>query len=147
MNCGVWAMDRTLLRHGFILILLALLTGLVIPAVAIPRLGLSAHTIGLMGGILLIAIASVWQRFELSGKQRAVLYFSWLYSSYVNWLACLLGAIVGAGNVTPVASGGQSGPDYMEVIVAILLGSVALASFVAVGLSLYGLKSAAPGAD
>jgi hydroxylaminobenzene mutase len=82
-------MERRLIRHGFILIAVALLSGLVIPAAKIPRLALSAHTIGGMSGILLIVVALVWQRFNLTDRQRRTKYWAWLYSSYVNWLAIL----------------------------------------------------------
>jgi hydroxylaminobenzene mutase len=135
------APDKFLIKSGFVLILLALLTGMFLPAMALPRLGLSAHTIGLMGGILLIAVGAVWDHFKLTDRRQTLLCVSWLYSSYVNWFACLLAAAVGAGRVTPLAAGGRTGPATMEAVVTVLLGSVALISFLAVGLSLYGLKS------
>ena len=40
-------MNRRIIRHGFVLILIALVTGFLLPAMKIPRLGLSAHTIGI----------------------------------------------------------------------------------------------------
>ena len=52
-------MDRGLLRHGFVLIAAALCSGFVIPAAKIPRLALSAHTIGVLSGVLLIAVGLV----------------------------------------------------------------------------------------
>jgi hydroxylaminobenzene mutase len=133
--------DQSIIRHGFILILIALVSGLFVPAMKIPRLGVSAHTIGILSGVLLIAIGAIWQRFSLSPRQTRVMYWSWLYSSYVNWLGCLAGAIFGAGKTTPVASAGAVGPAIAEGVVAFLLTSVGLASFVAVGLSLWGLRS------
>ncbi|MGM0575171.1 MAG: hydrogenase [Myxococcota bacterium] len=133
-------MNRRLIRHGFVLILVALLSGLFVPVMQIPRLGLSAHTIGILGGVLLIAVGAVWQHFALSDRQRRVMSWSWLYSSYVNWLGCLVGAIFGAGRTTPVAADGAEGPAGAEAVVAVLLISVGVASFVAVGLSLWGLR-------
>lgn len=134
-------MNRNIIRHGFILILIALLSGLFIPAMPIPRLGLSAHTIGILSGVLLLAIGGIWQQFSLSPRQTQIMYWSWLYSSYVNWLGCLVGAVFGAGKATPLASAGTIGSEAAEGAVALLLGSVALASFIAVGLSLWGLRS------
>ena len=133
-------MNNKIIRHGFILILIALISALFIPSMAIPRLGLSAHTIGILSGVLLISIGAIWQQFSLSEKQSKWLYYSWLYSSYVNWLGCLTGAILGAGQTTPVAASGIVGSELSEVIVAAMLMSVALASFIAVGLSLWGLR-------
>ena len=137
-------MNRSLIRHGFILILAALISGLFVQTMAIPRLGLSAHTIGVLGGVLLIAIGAIWQQFSLSARLRRPMVCAWLYSSYVNWFACVVGAVFGAGKVTPLASAGVTGSVVAEAVVFVLLGSVALASFVAVGLSLWGLRSSDP---
>jgi hydroxylaminobenzene mutase len=136
-------MERNLVRHGFILIAVALLSGLVIPAAKIPRLALSAHTIGVMSGMLLIVVALVWQRFNLSDRQRRIKYWAWLYSSYVNWLAILIGAIAGTGKMTPVASAGMVGSPIAEAAVAVMLVTVAITSLTAVGLALWGLRDRA----
>ena len=136
-------MNKGIIRHGFVLILLALITGLFVQAMAIPRLGLSAHTIGILSGVLLIGIGAVWPLFTLTVLQKQVLYWTWLYSSYINWLGCLTGAVLGAGKITPIAAAGAVGPPFAEVLVGILLISVAIVSFVAVGLSIYGLRGRA----
>lgn len=133
-------MNRPIIRHGFVLILLALLTGFLLPAVQIPRLGLSAHTIAILSGVLLIGIGAVWPLFRLSVRQLQVMYWTWVYSSYANWLGCLVGAFAGAGAMTPVASAGAEGSAAAEAVVAGLLISVALTSLVAVALSIWGLR-------
>lgn len=56
------------------------------------RLGVSAHTIGVLSGVLLIALGAVWAQFRLSAGQARLHHGAWLYSSYINWFACLLGA-------------------------------------------------------
>lgn len=122
------------------LILLALISGLLVPAMHIPRLGLSAHTIGILSGTLLIAIGAIWKELALSPRHLQILFWAWLYASYVNWLGCLVGAIFGAGKMTPLASAGAQGPAFAEALVAILLTSVAVVSFVAVGMSIRGLR-------
>ena len=133
-------MNVSLLRHAFVLIALSLAGGLFIPHMAIPRLGLSAHTVGILGGVLLIAVGAIWQHFRLSASQGAWLKWTWVYSGYVNWLACLAGAVLGAGRMTPLASAGMMGSGTVEGLVTLLFASVALASFIAVGLSLWGLR-------
>ena len=75
-------MERNLVKHGFVLILLSLLTGFVIPIAEAPRLALSAHTIGLISGILLLTLSAVWKYLVLSERQEKVAYWGWLYSSY-----------------------------------------------------------------
>lgn len=140
-------MNRGLIRHGFVVMLLGLVGGFFIPAMEIPRLGVSAHTIGILSGVLLIALGIMWREFALSRRQLGVLHWSWLYSSYVNWLGCLVGAVTGAGRVTPVASAGATGPPAAEAAVAVMLGSVGLVSLVAVGLALWGLRRPGVGPD
>ncbi|AFL72498.1 hypothetical protein [Thiocystis violascens] len=135
-------MNVSLFRYAFVLILLSLVGGFFIPAMAVPRLGLSAHTIGALGGVLLIAIGAIWQHFHLSNTQGAWLKWSWLYSSYINWFACIVGAFLGAGKMTPIASAGLVGSGKVEALVSALFVSVAIASLIAVALSLWGLRRA-----
>ena len=135
-------MNLTLFRYAFVLILLALVGGFFIPIMVIPRLGLSAHTIGVLSGALLIAVGAIWQHFQLSSTKSAWLKWSWLYSSYINWLACFVGGLFGAGNMTPIAAAGHVGSGSAEALVSALFISVAIASFIAVGLSLWGLRRA-----
>lgn len=133
-------MNRSLFRHAFTLILLALVGAFSVPSMAIPRLGLSAHTIGILSGVLLIAVGAIWQHFHLSSTQQRWLKWTWLYSSYVNWFGCLVGAVSGAGGTTPIASSGAVGTEILEAVVGALLGSVVIASMIAVSLSLWGLR-------
>lgn len=135
-------MNKNIVRHGLILILLALVAGLFVQAMPIPRLGLSAHTIGILSGVLLIALGAVWQLFTLGPRQQRVMYWSWVYSSYANWLACLIGAASGAGQMTPLAAAGSTGPALAETVMALMLISVVVTSLLAVGLAIYGLRSA-----
>lgn len=135
-------MNVSLFRHAFVLILLSLIGGLLIPAMAIPRLGLSAHTIGALSGVLLIAVGAIWQHFSLSSAQSLWLKWSWLYSSYANWFACIVAGFLGAGSMTPIAAAGHVGTTTSEALVSALFISVAIASFIAVGLSLWGLRRA-----
>ena len=133
-------MNRNIIRHGFVLILLSLVGGLLLPAMSIPRLGLSAHTIGLLSGVLLLALGAIWPVFRLSVRQLRVMYWSWVYSSYANWLGCLVGAFTGAGKMTPLASSGVQAGPLAETIVAALLISVAVTALMAVVLSLIGVS-------
>lgn len=133
-------MEISLLRYGFLLILLSLVGGFFVSATKVPRLALSAHTIGVLGGVLLIVVGAIWPHFQLAQPQSSWLKWSWVYSSYVNWFAVLIGALLGTGKATPVASGGLVGKAPAEGIVAGLLATVAVASLIAAGLSLWGLR-------
>jgi hydroxylaminobenzene mutase len=133
------SMNRSLIRHGFVLILLALVGAFFIPAMALPRLGLSAHTVGVLGGVLLIAVGAVWALFALAPRVRKLLAVSWVAAGYLNWAGCLLGASLGAGRATPISAGGAVGPAWAELLSGGLLLGAAAASLLAVVLSIRGL--------
>jgi hydroxylaminobenzene mutase len=134
-------MNERLLRHAFALFLVALIGGLFVPAMPIPRLGLSAHTIGILSAALLLGVGIIWPRLHLSPRQLSVLEWSWIGSSWANWAGCMAGALLGAGNLTTIASAGASASPAAEALVATLLGITAVLSFAAAGLSLWGLRS------
>lgn len=133
-------MNRTLIRHGFILILLALVGAMFIPVMSLPRLGLSAHTVGVMGGILLIAVGAVWPALSLGRVARRILTGNWLGAAYLNWLGCLLGALLGAGRATPLSAAGRTGPMWAEALSGGLLLLSSAAALAAVAWTLFGLR-------
>jgi hydroxylaminobenzene mutase len=135
-------MNRFQVRLGFTLILLALLTGPVVPLVVSPRLALAAHTVGVLGGLVLIALGALARSFALGPRAAAIMMWSWAYAAYANWFACLLGGITGASRLTPIAGAGNSGSWGAEAVVAFLLQSLAVASIVGTGLAIWGLREA-----
>lgn len=136
-------MDRTLLRLGFILILIALLTGLLVPLFANPRLGLTAHIVGLLGGLLLIAIGIIAPSLALRPRAAALFKWGWVYATYANWLASVLGAATGASGMTPIAGSGTTGAPVAEGLVAFLLVSLSVAAILSSVLALLGLRQPA----
>jgi len=133
--------NRPLLRSGFVLILLALLTGLVVPQLANPRLGLAAHTVGLFGGLFLVVLGGVVVPIlALGPRAHRVVQVCWVYAVYANWLAALCGALTGASRRTPLAGAGTQGGPVAEGIVEALLLSLSLAALVGAGLVLWGLR-------
>lgn len=133
-------MDRSLLRSGFVLILLSLLTGLVLPMLASPRLGLSAHLAGLMSGTLLVLVGVIARTLALGERGMRLLKWSWVYAGYSNWVAALLGGVFGASKLTPIAGAGTAGTALQEAVVYALLTTVVLSSFVAVCTVVWGLR-------
>lgn len=136
-------MNRTLLRLGFTLVLLALLTGLAVPQFANQRLGLAAHTVGLLGGLFLVVLGLVMPAITLGPRAAAALRWCWIYAVYANWLASVLGAMTGASRMTPLAGAGTSGGSLAEAGVSILLVSLSVAAIVGTGLAVWGLRDAA----
>jgi len=63
-------MNRSQIQLGFVLILLALITGFGMPLFRSPRLGLAAHIVGITGGLVLIALGALASRFSSAGARR-----------------------------------------------------------------------------
>lgn len=134
-------MNRLQIQLGFVLIFLALVTGFGMPLFRSPRLGLAAHTVGITGGLVLIALGALAARFSLGRRSSAVMMGSWVYAAYANWVASVLGAITGASRLTPIAGAGTTGDPLAENVVSFLLQSLALAALVGTALAVWGLRA------
>ena len=131
---------RRLLWHGVFLFLLGLITGLVEPKFANPRMGLAAHLEGVMNGILLLSFGAVWEHIKLNGRVKVVVYWAALYGTYANWGFTTIAAIMGTGALSPITGAGHSGKPWQEILVAGGFKSVGLA-VIGVSLSLlWGLR-------
>jgi (hydroxyamino)benzene mutase len=137
-------LSRRLMRLGVLLILLSLLTGLLIPVLANPRMGLTSHVEGIMSGMLLVVMGLIWPRLSLGS--RAMTAASWLliYGAYANWANPFLAAAwVAGGSMMPMASNGLKGTPVQEMIISILSVSLALALLIGIPLVLWGLRGVA----
>jgi hydroxylaminobenzene mutase len=129
---------RWLLVAGAALLLTGLLSGLMVGAMANPRLGLSAHLEAVMNGTLLIAIGLAWHRLALCAGWKRAAFWLLLYGTIANWLTVQLGAWWGAGRLTTLAAGGMTGADWQEAIVAFGLVSLSAAMIAAVAILVVG---------
>lgn len=134
-------MNRLQVQLGFVLILLALLGGFGMPLFVNPRLGLAAHSVGITGGLVLIALGALARSFALGPRATLVMMGSWVYAAYANWVACLLAAITGASRLTPIAGAGTTGSSLAEAVVAFLLQSLAVAALAGTALAVWGLQA------
>ncbi len=139
----VCAPDRALMRAGVLLFLMGLLTGLAVPVLQVPRMGLSSHLVGTMSGIFLVVLGLMWPRLALPVWAGTTTFWAALYGSFANWLATLLSAIWGAAAMMPIAGQGATSTPLAEGIVAALLGSLTLAMILVCGLVLWGLRPTA----
>lgn len=133
--------ERRLLRHGFVLLLLGLLTGFAVPAVRNPHLGVAAHLIGVVDGVFLVALAWAWSHFELSERGRALLYASALYGTYAGWAGNLASGVFGTTRMTPIGGAGFHAAPWQENLVTVCLVSVALSLVAMCVIALVGLRS------
>ena len=132
--------NRRLLWHGLLLLLLGLLTGLVEAQLSNPRMALAAHLEGILNGLLLLALGAIWGEVALSRRWLGVTFCALLYGAYANWAFTLLAAVFGTAAMLPVTAAGHSGEPWQELLVTLGFVSVGLAIIVAIGLLLWGLR-------
>ena len=105
---------------GILLFFLGLVTGLFIPMMANPRMGLSTHLEGIMNGIFLCVLGLIWNRLNLADRWIYFGFWLALFGSFANFFAVLIAAISGAGRLMPIA-GGKEGAPLIESIISTLL--------------------------
>ena len=135
--------NRRLMWHGMLLFLLGLATGFVEQRFTNVRMGLAAHLEGVMNGILLLVLGSVWNEVRLSALAKATAYWTALYATYVNWLVTTLGAIFGTAALSPITAAGHSGRPWQEGVVTVGFVSVGAVMVASSLLVLWGLRARA----
>ena len=142
---AVTQQGRRLLQIGSLLFLVALLTGLVVQKFAVPRLGLSAHLLGLMQGLLLMVAGLFWPKLTLTRMLSRVACCLIIYGCVAAWLANVLAAVWGAGNsMMPIAAGAARGSALQEIVITVGLRSAAAALIGSMILIFWGLRGPAP---
>ena len=136
--------ENILIQLGVFLFFLGLVVGFLVPALPNPRMGLASHLEGIINGIFLIAIGSIWSRLVLAPRVLKVLFSLLIYGTFANWLATLLAAIWGAGRSMPIAAQGQESTASKEIVVDFLLYSLSLAMLASCVILLIGLRRKAP---
>lgn len=132
-----------LIQLGVLLFLPGLVTGFTLPLMRAPRLGLSSHLEGVMNGMFLMGVGVIWPRLRLgAGTLRAAFWLA-VYGTYTNWAATLLSGFWGAGAMMPLAGGGATGTATQELIMMVLLVSLAAAMVAVCILMLVGLRAGA----
>ena len=130
-----------LLQIGVALFLLTSLEGFVIPSFAVPRLGLSAHSLMALLGVLFIGMGLLWPKLRLGVPASRFAFWLLIYSSFAIVAAYLMGATCGAGNSTmPLAAGVARGSDFPEAVIRIVAYSSAPTGIVSFALILWGLR-------
>lgn len=137
---------QRLLQAGILLFLLALFLGLAVPRFPVPRLGLSAHLLGIVQGIFLMLAGVLWPRLRLTRAMSRVGFWLGVYGCYAAWTANLLAGVWGAGNtMLPIAAGQARGNAFQEAIIAIGLRTAAVSLIATAILILWGLRAPSAG--
>lgn len=133
-------MEDLLLVLGLALFLLGLLTGLVVPKMRNPRMGVASHLQGMTNGPFLMVVGVAWHRVDLPHAWEIVTVVLVVFAAYANWLATQLAAVWGAGyQFAPGAAGEHRSTAGRERIVSGLLVALTPAMIVAVVLLAIGI--------
>jgi hypothetical protein len=127
-------------RHGALLLLAGLLTGIGIGKFHSHQLGNAAHLAGLIGGFGLIAVAWLWPRLSLGPRWSQVGAWSLIFSMHLSWLGLALKAALGSASDAPLSSVGQGAASWDAISGFILLVG-ALLSLVGTLIMLIGLRA------
>lgn len=121
-------MEKLLIALGLVLFLLGLLTGLVVPRMRNPRMGVASHLEGVTNGPFLMVTGLIWPRIHLNHALHVVVVVLLAYGTYANWLSTQLAAIWGAGRrFAPMAAGDHQATAGRERLIDALLVSLSLA--------------------
>ena len=130
-----------LLQLGVALFLFTSLEGLAVPYFAVPRLGLSVHTLSAFLGVFLLTLGLLWPRLRLSAPASRIAFWSVVYSTFATIAAYLMGGLWGAGNtVIPLAAGLAHGSSFQELAITVVLYSAAPTGLIALAIVLWGLR-------
>src|SRR5438105_14666857 len=130
-----------LVQLGVVVFLFAALVGFVMPALPVPRLGLSVHSLAALQGVMFLALGLVGPKLEVGITQSRIAFWTYVYSSFATLIAYVLAALWGAGNATiPLAAGSAHGTASQERIIKVILYSAAPTFLVAIAVILWGLR-------
>jgi hydroxylaminobenzene mutase len=132
--------DTFLVRAGFVLFMLALLTGFLIPLLLNQKMALAAHVTGIMNALVLIVLGLAWGLLTVSPLQANLIRGAFLYGTYANWVASCLAAAWGTSRLTPLAGAGYGAAPWKEAEVQGLQVSHALAILAGAVLVVYALR-------
>ena len=118
--------EVSLVRAGFLLFTLALLTGLAIPAFRNPKMAVAAHVGGALNALVLIAVGLSWGLLAVGPLQARLTRGAFLYATYGNWIAGCLAAAWGTNRLTPLSGAGYGAAPWKESVVQALQMSLAV---------------------
>jgi len=132
---------RTLIRHGFLFLVIALCLGLAIVLLPNPGRWLAAHLTALLTGGILAVSGLAWKDLRLTPGQRRVAFWCALISAYAGLAGNVFGAIVDLPG--PASNPGVAPPMPAAAVSYLILAVVVPTLFIAFGLALYGMRGGA----
>jgi len=131
---------RTLMRHGFVFLLLGLFLGLAIVALPHPSRWMVVHLTAFLTGLILVVIGLAWNELRLTRRQLTLAYVTGLLSAYAGLVGGVFGAIVDLPG--PATNPGVAPPMPQAAVALAILAILIPSLFVSFGLVLYGMRGA-----
>ena len=129
---------RRLLRHGFAVMIVALLMGFPVALASHRRAWLAGHVTAFISSLIVLAVAQVWRDLRLRDGQRRVALVALLLGTYCNLAANVFGAIVDLPG--PATRPGVPYPQWQFLVFAALSAVLIPAMLIAMALVLTGLR-------
>lgn len=133
--------DRFMVRAGFLLFTLAVLTGFAIPAFLNQRMAVAAHLGGILNALVLIALGLAWGLFAVGPRQARLTRAAFLYGAYASWVTSCVAAAWGTNRMTPLSGAGYGAAPWQELVVQALQVSLAVAIVAGSVSVVYALRS------
>src|SRR5205807_179281 len=89
---------RCLLQLGIALFLFTAFEGFVIPALPVPNLGRSVHTLSAFTGLLFLAVGLMWPMLRFGMTAARIAFWFLVYSALATIAGFVLAALWGAGS-------------------------------------------------
>jgi (hydroxyamino)benzene mutase len=132
---------RRLLQLGIALFLFTSFEGFVIPALPVPHLGRSVHTLSAFSGVLFLAVGLTWPMLNLGTATARIAFWFLVYSAFATIARFVLAALWGAGGtIIAIAAQGACGSDFQEAAIQAVMYPAAPTGIVAFAPILWGLR-------
>ena len=132
--------EASLVRAGFLLLTLALLTGFAIPAFLNQKMALAAHVTGILNALVLMALGLSWGLLAAGPLQARLTRGAFLYATYGSWGASCLAAAWGTNRLTPLSGAGYGAAPWKESVLQVLQVSLTVAILAAAVSVVYALR-------
>ena len=145
MNPLLARQGRRLLQIGIIFILYCSVEGFLIPYLGSPRIGLSAHTLSALQGVLLIGVGLLWPKLTLGAAASRIAFWCLLYSAVAILAAYMIAGGLGVGIETislagELPHGVHRGSAFQETMIKVLSYTSAPTGITAFAIILWGLR-------
>lgn len=134
---------RRFLWHGFSLFVLGCIAPLFIPFYANPRGGLSAHTLGVTTGLLLMAVGMAIPYASMTQLRAKLTFWFFVPSAYTGLTIQVFAAIFGlTQSFVVTAKGYPGGQFWMEILATVGLRSISVFTLLGAFMMMFSLSQA-----